>query len=721
MWKTGKKGVAKVPVVIQMEALECRAACLTMIAAFHGLWIPLEQVRKDCGVSRDGSNARNILKAARNYGFIAKCYRYEPEQLKEKGEFPCIIHWDFNHFVVLNGFKNNKAYINDPARGNLCISMEEFDESFTGICLMIKPSDDFKPFGKPKSVLSFAKERLKGTGAAFALIVLTTLISTIISVIDPAFSKILMDKLLTGEAPDWLYPFTAVLSFMAVIQIIVCWIKASYLLKVEGKFAVVADSKFMWHILRLPLEFYSQRMAGDIVGRQQINQGIANILINTIAPLILDTAALIFYLVIMLRYSLLLTAIGLLSVITNAIISIYISHKRVNISRIQMRDKAKLDSATLSGIEMIETIKATGAENTFFQKWAGYQASVNDENVRFEKIDHYLGILPQLVLALCNVVILGTGVYLTFQGRFTVGMILAFQGFMSYFTAPAQNLTSAGQTIQEMQTNMERVEDVMKYPVDVEYNGDILSDDISYDKLTGALELKNVTFGYSRLADPLIKDFSLKLDAGKSVALVGGSGSGKSTISKLISGLYEPWSGEILFDGKEIRSLNHEIFIGSLAVVDQDIILFEDTIANNIKMWDNSIEDFEMIMAARDAQIHDVIMERDNGYQYKMLEGGTDFSGGQRQRIEIARVLAQDPTIVILDEATSVLDAKTEYNVVRSIKDRGITMIVAAYRLSTIRDCDEIIVLDNGQIVERGTHDELIRLGGKYTELVTSE
>ena len=715
------KGRAKVPVIMQMEALECGAACLTMVAAYYGLWIPLEQVRKDCGVSHDGSNAKNILKAARNYGFTAKGYRYEPARLKEKGKFPCIIHWNFNHFVVLDGFKGNKVYINDPARGDVCISMEEFDESFTGICLMIEPSEDFAPGGAPKSIMSFAKERLKGTGAAFAMIIITTLISSLISIINPAFSRMFIDRLLTGQNPDWFYPFIIALVAAAVIQIAVCWIKASYLLKVQGKFAVVADSSFMWHILRLPLEFFSQRMAGDIAGRQRINQGIASTFINTLAPMVLDTATLIFYLVVMLRYSPLLTAIGLVSMFINFFVSYYISQKRINVKRVQMRDSAKLYSATLSGIEMIETIKASGAENGFFQKWAGYQASVNNGEVKFKGIDYHIGIIPSLVSSLCNIVILGIGVLLTMQGEFTVGMILAFQGFMTSFSAPAQNLMNAGQTIQEMRTNMERVEDIMKYPTDVEYGSEDISDDVSYDKLAGNVELKNVTFGYSRLAEPLIKDFSLKLDAGKSVALVGGSGSGKSTVSKLISGLYESWDGEILFDGKPLKSISHEVFTGSLAVVDQDIILFEDTIANNIKMWDNSIEDFEMIMAARDAQIHDVIMERDNGYQYKMLEGGVDFSGGQRQRLEIARVLAQDPTIVILDEATSALDARTEYNVVRSIKDRGITMIVVAHRLSTIRDCDEIIVLDKGQVVERGTHDELIKLGGKYTELVTSE
>ena len=295
------KGRAKVPVIMQMEALECGAACLTMVAAYYGLWIPLEQVRKDCGVSHDGSNAKNILKAARNYGFTAKGYRYEPARLKEKGKFPCIIHWNFNHFVVLDGFKGNKVYINDPARGDVCISMEEFDESFTGICLMIEPSEEFAPGGAPKSIMSFAKERLKGTGAAFAMIIITTLISSLISIINPAFSRMFIDRLLTGQNPDWFYPFIIALVAAAVIQIAVCWIKASYLLKVHGKFAVVADSSFMWHILRLPLEFFSQRMAGYIAGRQRINQGIASTFINTLAPMVLDTATLIFYLVVMLR------------------------------------------------------------------------------------------------------------------------------------------------------------------------------------------------------------------------------------------------------------------------------------------------------------------------------------------------------------------------------------------------------------------------------------
>lgn len=714
-------GVAKVPVVMQMEALECGAASLAMILAYYDKWIPLEQVRSDCGVSRDGSNAANVLRAARSYGMIAKGYRYEPEELKKYGKFPCIVHWNFNHFVVLNGFKKDKAVLNDPAKGNYTVSMKVFDESFTGICLMFEPGDNFEPSGKPKSMMSFARERMKGSAVAVAFVILTSIISNLIGIINPAFSRIFLDRLLTGVNPEWFMPFIMALALIGIIQLIVSWISAVYSLKINGKMDAVGNTTFMWKVLRMPMEFFSQRMAGDICQRQSSNSNIAKTLVSTFAPLLLNTIMMIFYLVVMLRYSLVLTLIGLISIVVNFFVSRIISAKRVNITRVQMRDAGKLAGTTVAGIEMIETIKAAGAENGFFEKWAGYQASVNTAQVKYARLNQYLGLIPSAVSGITNIAVLMLGVYLVIQGEFTIGMVMAFQGFLSSFQAPAMTLISAGQTMQEMRTEMERIEDVMKYPTDVEYAEDEKDDGREYSKLSGNIELKNITFGYSKLAKPLISDFNLTLKPGQRIALVGGSGSGKSTIAKLISGLYKPWSGEILFDGKPMSEIDREVFTGSLAVVDQDIILFEDTIANNIKMWDKSIEDFEMIMAARDAQIHEDIMQRENGYQYKITEGGKDFSGGQRQRLEIARVLAQDPTIVILDEATSALDAKTEYEVVKAIKDRGITCIVVAHRLSTIRDCDEIIVLDYGEVKERGTHEELMKQGGLYTKLVTSE
>ena len=713
------KGVAKVPVVMQLEALECGAASLCMILAYYNKWIPLEQVREDCGVSRDGSNARNVLKAARFYGLNAKGYRYEPDTLKTNGKFPCIIHWNFNHFVVLDGFKNGKAYLNDPAKGNYSVPMETFDESFTGICLQFEPTDVFVPSGKPKSMLKFAAKRLKGTGVAIAFTVLTGIIAAIMGFVQPAFSRVFLDHLLSGKDVAWTTPFLIFLGAFNLIQIVMSALQAVYSLRINGKMAAVGNASYMWKVLKMPMKFFSQRMAGDIQGRQASNATIANTLIGTFAPLVLNSVMMVFYFVVMIRYSVILTVIGLASLTINAFVSQYISKKRINVTRVSMRDSAKLGAATVAGIEMIETIKASGAENGYFKKWSGYQASVNTQQVKFLKINQYLGMIPQFISTLANNAVLFLGVWLTMQGQFTVGMIMAFQGFLSSFMAPAMTLVSAGQTLQEMRTQMERVDDVMEYPDDAVF--DETDSDKEMNKLSGNIELKNVVFGYSPLADPLIKDFNMTLKPGKSVAIVGGSGCGKSTMSKLISGLYRQWSGEILFDGKPMNKIPKNVFRGSVAVVDQDIILFEDTIANNIKMWDDSIEDFEMILAAHDAGIHDDIMQRPKGYQHKLIEGGKDFSGGQRQRMEIARALAQEPTVIILDEATSALDAKTEYEVVKAIRNRGITCIVIAHRLSTIRSCDEIIVMEHGEIKDRGTHKELMAGSDIYRSLVSAE
>lgn len=708
------------PVVMQLEALECGAACLTMVLAYYGKWIPLEQIRTDCGVSRDGSNAGNILKAARSHGLEAAGYRFEPEDLREEGSFPCIIHWNFNHFVVCTGFKGNMACLNDPARGSVMVTMEEFDRAFTGVCLMFEPGPSFVPGGKRKSILGFAMERLKSAVPAVIFVAVLLFLSGVLSLVSPGLNRVFMDRLLTGQSPSLVRPFFIFLFCFSMLQVILQWIEAVYSLRINGKLSVVGGAGYMWKVLSLPVEFFSQRMAGDIQQRQDSNENVAGTLMETVAPLFINTVMMLFYFIVMLRYSVTLAFIGLLSVVINIIMSRIISEKRINITRVQLRDEGKLRSAAVSGIEMIETIKASGAENGFFRRWAGYQASVNTQRMKYERIDQVLGLVPLMVNSATEAAIICMGIYLVMNGRFTVGMVYAFQGFLLSFSQPAMVLIDAGQTIQEMRTQMERIEDVMKYPSDLRAEEKI-NEPVEYDKLSGNLELKNVTFGYSKLAEPLIKDFDLSLKTGDRVAIVGPSGCGKSTVSKLISGLYKPWSGEILFDGKPIDTIDRSIFTGSLAVVDQDLIIFEDTIANNIRMWDGSIEDFEMIMAARDAHIHEDILQREGGYGYRISDGGRDFSGGQRQRLEIARILAQDPTIIIMDEATSALDAKTEYEVVKSIKERGITCIIVAHRLSTIRDCDEIIVMDRGRIIERGTHDELYAKNGYYRKLVSSE
>ncbi len=715
-----EKGVVKVPVVMQLEALECGAAALCMVLAYFGRWIPLEQLRKECGVSRDGSNLSNIYLVAKKYKLKPRAFQCSADIFRNKGTFPCIVFWNFNHFVVVDGFRGNKVYINDPANGEVVITFEEFDSSYSGICMLFELEEDFEPGGRPKSILKFARERLKGTAPAVILVTLTALIASLIGMITPAFSRYFVDDLLTRKFSVWSLDFFLLFSILTAFQIISLSIKSVYLLKLQGKTAIIANSKFLCHILSLPLSFFEQRMAGDIVQRYASNQKIADILINIFTPLLLDTISMLFNLCIMMNYNPFLACTGIVSVILSIFAANYISKKRVNITRVQMKDMANLAGTTVQGIEMIETIKSSGAEQGFFMRWSGFQANANIQTVKFAKLNSILGQIPLLLSMLASNIILFLGVRLVINGEWTIGLISAFTGYLTAFQAPAQQLVLAGQQLQEMRTNMERIQDVFMYPPDVNIEESI-SPDEEMDKLSGLVEMKNVTFGYNTLSKPLLENFSLRVESGKSVAIVGASGCGKSTVAKLITGLYPVWEGEILFDGKKISQINRSIFTGSVACVDQNIMLFEDTVANNIRLWDKSIEDFEVILAARDAMIHDEVIHREGDYASIVSEGGRNFSGGQNQRIEIARVLAQDPTIIILDEATSALDSKTEYELMKSIANRGITRIIISHRLSIIRDCDEIIVMNDGKILDRGTHSELMQKCKYYAELITNE
>lgn len=714
-----RRKYANVPVIMQMEALECGAACLAMVLAYYKKWLPLEVVRRDCGVSRDGSNAVNILKAAAKYGLETKAYKFEPEEIKENVTFPCIIHWNFNHFVVLCGFKGNRAVINDPAGGRLEVSAEEFDKAFTGICLCFTPGDAFVQSGRRKSVLSFAKKRLENSGAAVCFIIAATLIVSLLEIVDLSMTKVFTDFIL-GSGGAYLAAFLTVLCILGIVRAVMLGVKEAGVLRINGKFSVMGNTSFMWKILHLPIEFFSQRMAGDIQTRMVSNSSISFVIINVFAPITLDAAMLVLYLAVMLKYSVVLTLAGISSALVNILICSYASKKRINILRVMMRDEGKLAGTAISGIELIETIKASGSENGFFEKWAGCGANVNNAQTQYLKLESKIGILPGLVSSLADVLVLTLGILFIMRGIFTIGMLLAFRGFLSAFLQPARKLMAVGEMLGQLRCDMERIEDVMEYPEDCLYAA-FENKECEYDKLSGNIEISGVTFGYSPLAPPLIKDFNLKITPGQKIAIVGASGCGKSTVAKLVSGLYKPWSGKILFDGKTIDEIDRAEFTGSVAVVDQEITMFCDTVANNIKMWDSSIEDFEMIMACRDAKIHDAIMEREGGYNGMVYENGKNFSGGEKQRLEIARVLAQDPTIIVMDEATSALDSTTERDVVNSISARGITCIVIAHRLSTIRDCDEIIVLDKGEIAERGTHEELYSCDGIYTRLITSE
>ena len=719
--------IAKVPQVMQMEALECGAACLTMILAYYGKWVPLEKVRADCGVSRDGSKASNILKAARSYGLTAKGMTYSTKAIRKNGRFPCILFWNFNHFVVLDGFKGKYAYLNDPARGQVKVPMDQFEDAFTGVALVFEKTDAFEEGGQKPSTLAYAKKRLGGLGTAVAFVMVMAAITSLVSIVQLSLGRVFMDRILTSANPDWLLPLVFILLALAVVAGAVSVLNAVYLARVQGKIAVVSSSRFMRHLLHLPVGFYAQRMVGDLQQRQSANETIAFALVGQLAPVLISVIMLVLYLVIMLRYSVMLTVVGILAVAANALMARYISKKRVNISRSATANAGKMYATTVSGIEMIETIKSAGAENGFFSRWAGYQAAACEDSARSTRLNEYLGAIPTAMVTLANIAVLVLGIWLIVEDMFTPGMLLVFTGYLAAFTTPVTQIVSLGQSIQEMATQMERVEDVMRYEADVpeEHTDassvDGLKDEFGREKLLGKIDLEGVSFGYSPLEPALIDDFSLHVEPGQWVALVGSSGCGKSTLAKLVSGLYKPWKGEVRFDDMLVEDVPRPILRSSLAVVDQDIVVFDDTVSANVKLWDNSIEDYEVILASRDAGIHNIVANRTGGYSSRVLPGGRNFSGGQLQRLEIARVLAQDPTIIILDEATSALDAKTEAEVIKRIRDRGITCIVVAHRLSTIRDCDEIIVLDDGKVVERGTHDELFELDGVYADLVRND
>lgn len=718
--KPVSKKIAKVPQVIQMEMLECGAASLAMILEYYKKFVPLTELRKMCGISRDGSNAKNILLTARYYGLKAKGYRLEPENLKAKGIFPCIIHWNFNHFVVLCGFKGDKAVINDPASGRRVVEKREFDESFTGICMFFEPGENFKPEGSKKSIISYVIPKLKGSMDACALVVCSTIITSLITLILYILGRIYTDELLTNGRVNWLISFLGVFTIIAVVEIISSWITVLYNYKINGKIAILSDSLYMWHLIRLPMDFFSQRTVGDVLSRKSTNATIATSFIKTFTPLTIQAVLMFFNLFIIIKYSPLLSVLGVLSVALNLFVSRIIANKRVDITKVMANTEGRLQGQTVAGIEMIETLKASGAENGFFEKWSGYQAKAYMERDKIERLSAYMKLVPDIFSAITDTLVFIGCLYLVMSQKWTIGMIAAFQGFLTQFTTPAMQFVQASQSITELRTDIERIDDVMNYKTDSMY--DTKKDDDSLkSKLSGDIVIKDVTFGYSMIYEPLIKNLNITIKPGEKIAFVGPSGCGKSTIAKLLSGLNKAWEGEILFDGKKFEEIDRRLFTSSLGVVDQDITLYEDSIADNIKMWDETIEDFEMILAARDAAIHEKIIKRDGGYDGKLLEGGKDMSGGERQRLEIARVLAQDPSIIVLDEATSALDAVTERKIINAIKNRGITCIIVAHRLSTIKDCDKIYVLDKGKIVEMGKHEELFAKGGYYTQLIINE
>ena len=700
---------------MQMESVECGAASLTMILAHYGKWLPLEEVRAACGVSRDGSSAKDIVLAARNYGLEAEGYQVTPEALE--GMQPAIIHWNFNHFVVFRGFKKGVACLNDPNAGPVEIPMDDFRKSFTGVALTFDPTVSFKQGGHRTRILAYVRKYLQGAGEAFWLTFVFALLAAFVALVIPLFTRIFLDEILSGKNRDWSSKFFLIMGTVALFQFILVLLHTRYAKRVAGSLALKGNVKYLNHVLRLPISFFAMRSVGELQQRQHLNETITHSLVEVLAPQIINIALLVLYLALMLSYSVVLTLVGIIAAVVNLIIVQYNSNQRINLIHSMEQSTGKYFSATVSCIDNMESIKAAGAETGFFEYWSGLWAK--KFNMEGNATDQQLkmGLLPILVSGLVNTTILILGALLILKGELSVGMLLAFQGFMSSFLSPVNDIVNASKTIVVMRSQMERIEDVMKYPEDHREN----EGEMYEGKLGGLVELKNVTFGYSTLLPPLIENFNLRIEPGHSVAFVGSSGCGKSTLAKLISGLYKPWSGEILFDGRPIESISSEELTNSVAVIDQNVVLFDDTVAQNIRMWDESIEDFTLMMACNDAQIRDDIVSRPNGFGTKLVRGGQNFSGGQRQRMEIATALAKEPAVLIMDEATSALDPKTEDEVMASIRMMGPTQIIIAHRLSTIRDCDEILVMDQGKILQHGTHEELMAQEGLYRDLMKSE
>lgn len=708
------------PTILQMEAVECGAASLAMILAYYGKYVPLETLRLQCGISRDGSKAINLLKAARKHGFECKGYRKEPQSLKEMS-FPMIIHWNFNHFIVLEGFDKDKVYLNDPASGKRAVSEAEFDQAFTGIALTFEKTDAFEKGGEKPDTLKALIRRVKGSEVALTYVVLVGLALVIPGLVIPAFSKIFIDEILLAGRSDWVNVLLMAMGVTVLIQGFLIWLQEYYLLRLETKIALTSSSKFLWHVLRLPMEFFSQRYVGDISSRMTSNDNVARILSGEFTKAVLNVFFIIFYFLLMLRYDVFLTMIGVVAAALNIIYLKTVATKREAQNSKLLKDYGKMIGTAMSGLQTIETLKATGSESDFFAKWSGYQTKAINAQQEIGVSGQYLLSLPSLMTGITTVLVLVIGGIRIIDGAMTVGTLIAFQSLMGGFLNPVTALVNLGSDIQTMAGDMNRLDDVMKYPEDKILETEqieIKESDHWQERLDGIVEVKALTFGYSLLEAPLIENFNMRLNAGERVALVGGSGSGKSTLAKLISGTWQQWSGDIYFDEKLRSKIPRIITTSSLSAVDQDICMFSGTVRDNITLWDDSIPEIDIVRAAKDACIHEDIISRPGGYDSIVQEAGVNFSGGQRQRIEIARALAKNPSIIIMDEATSALDPNTEKIVSENIRRRGCTCIIVAHRLSTIRDCEEIIVLDNGKILERGNHDQLRDAGGLYASLI---
>ena len=706
----------KTPTIYQMEATECGAASLSMIFGYFGKFLPLEQMRIETGVSRDGCNAGNIMRAAKKYGLECHGYRKEPEALRDI-QTPCIIHWNFNHFVVFEGFKGENAYLNDPAVGRRKLTWEELDEGFTGVVLTFALTDAFQKEKKKRTSFSFIKARLKGQYKVLFKLFYVGLLLVFPGLVLPVLSQVFMDDVLVGGYTDWITRILVFMGCLIALKMGLSYYRSLLLQKLCSKMTLMSGYNFLQHLLRLPVNFFDQRYAGDLVERMESNTSINQFLAGDLAETVLNLFIAAFYLVILMLYSPLMTLVGLLNVAV-CLTAVFLSNKAIAGTTMKLQiSGGKLYSAVCAGLSITDTIKASGAETEYTSRVLGYQAKQANMEQELNKYQQIAGAIPEASGKITDALLLMLGGILVIRGRMTLGMLLAFNSLFDSFCEPVNQLVGFIQKIQTLKADLSRVEDINNYSEDTRYIETRETVSLSH-KLSGEIELRDVSFGYSALKPPLIEDFSFHLNSGDSIAFVGASGCGKSTVSKMVSGLYKPWSGEILVDDIPMEQIPTSVLNASIATVSQNIVLFSGTIRDNITLWNEAILDEEIEAAARDACIHDFIMEQKGGYDYVLTEGASNLSGGQRQRLEIARALATKPTILIMDEATSALDPIVEKQILDNIRKRGCTCVVVAHRLSAIRDCNQIVVMKNGKIIQRGTHRTLKDAEGYYRDFV---
>ncbi len=707
------------PTILQMEAVECGAASLAMILAHHGRIVPLEELRVECGVSRDGSKASNIVKAAERYGLTAKGFKREPQALRFMKP-PMILHWNFNHFVVLDGFSRKGVHLNDPARGPVTLTGQELDEAFTGVVLTFQPTERFSRGGEGPSLLAALRRRLSGTRAALAFVIMAGLALVLPGLVGATSPRVFVDQVIVRGLKSWAGPLTIAMLAAAVFIGALNRLQQRYLLRLESRLSLAGSGQFVWHVLRLPIRFFTQRFAGDIAARVMLNDKVSRLLSGDLANTMVSLVVIGFYGVMLFKFDVTLSIIGVATALLNLLALRYFSRRQLVLTQRLGRDRGAMMGAAMGALRTIDTLKATGRESDFFARWAGYQAKAAGAELQIQLPGILLSVIPPFLVAVNSALILGIGGARIMDGRLTVGMLIAFQALLFAFLGPFNQMVALGTTVEEVKADMTRLDDVLRAERDPGTDNDAPVEAGSA-KLSGAIEVRGISFGYSPREPPLIEDLSLTLKPGSRVALVGGSGSGKSTVARIVAGLERPWTGEVLFDGLPRHEIPRAILIQSLAVVDQEICLFGDDIRNNITLWDGTLNDADLTAAVRDACLSEDLAARAGGLSAAVEESGRNFSGGQRQRLEIARALAMNPTILVLDEATSALDPTTEKIVDDNIRRRGCTCLMVAHRLSTIRDCDEILVMDRGKIVQRGTHAEMIDMPGPYRTLISAD